>query len=204
MGNIAEMEPGATEDATWSAGENSGTAIRCMTGPHAFGQPAYIGDVFYMPEPAEPGPLNDQGGVHVHNSILSTAAPLLEKAGMNLEDQARIWLTAVCAATPKTDFADFYHMFSHAAEICGFEDQLETIDEIFQTCRIIGGGSENSHEMADGSDACASPPPPPRGTTSSRSWPSLRWKKSRGGFAAAGLERSFFSAFSCQRASIPW
>lgn len=150
MGNIAEMELGATEDTTWSVGENSGTAIRCMTDPHAYGQPAYIGDVFYMPEPAEPGPLNDQGGVHVHNSILSTAAPLLEKAGMNLEDQARIWLTAVCAATPETDFVDFYHMFSHAAEICGFEDQMETIDEIFQTCRIIGGGSKNSHEMADG------------------------------------------------------
>ena len=150
MGNIAEMELGATEDTSWSIGENSGTAIRCMTDPHAYGQPAYIGDVFYMPEPVEPGPLNDQGGVHVHNSILSTVAPLLEKAGMNLEDQARLWLTAICAATPETDFVDFYHMFSHAAEICGFEDHLETIDEIFQTCRIINGGSENSHEMADG------------------------------------------------------
>lgn len=150
MGNIAEMELGATEDTTWAVGENSGTAIRCMTDPHAFGQPAYIGDVFYMPEPSEPGPLNDQGGVHVHNSVLSTVAPLLEKAGMNLEDQARIWLTAVCAATPETNFVDFYHMFAHAAEICGFEDKLETIDEIFKTCRIVGGEPENSYEMADG------------------------------------------------------
>ena len=142
MGNLAEMLLDATDDTTWAIAENCGKPIRSMTDPHAFKQPAFVGDRFFGPETGSPSnDLNDRGGVHVNNSILASIPPLLQKAGMSLDDQARLWLTAICALTPESNYADFYHIFSNAAEISGLGQYQKKIDEIFTNLRIIGANA---------------------------------------------------------------
>lgn len=139
MGNLAEMLLDATDDTTWAIAENCGTPIRSMTNPHAFKQPAFVGDRFFGPAVDNPSDhLNDRGGVHINNSILASIPPLLQKAGMSLDDQARLWLTAICALTPESNYVDFYHILSNAAEISGLEKYQKKIDEIFTNLRIIG------------------------------------------------------------------
>ena len=138
MGNIAEMLLGATDDTTWRIYEQGGQAIRCMSDPNAYGQPAYIGDIYYGPEPAEPNSGNDRGGVHVNNSILATIPPILEDEGMTLEEQRLLWITAICALTPKSGYKEFYEILSNAAKITGLDRYQDLIDETFEKLGIIG------------------------------------------------------------------
>jgi len=122
-----------------------------MTDPHMFHQPAFIGDVYYGPEPSEPFVNNDRGGVHANNSILATIPPVFSEAGMTLEEQQRLWITAICALTPQSGYKDFYEILTNAAKITGLDEYQGLIDETFTKLGIIG---ENAGKPADLNEGC--------------------------------------------------
>ena len=107
QGNICEMMLGATEDTTWLIGENSrNSAIRSMSDPYAFQQPAYAWDIYYVPTVKSPTTLNDRGGVHTNSSLLNNVAyRLCADGGMSLADARAFWFAVDCAMVPGTDYA---------------------------------------------------------------------------------------------------
>ncbi len=150
LGNIAEMLLEATDDTTWQIAEQSGEVLRCMSDPNAYGQPAYIGDIYYAPEPASSDESNDWGGVHVNNSILCTIPPILHEAGMTLEEQRVLWTTAICALTPQSGYRDFYEIFSNAVKLTGLSQYQGLINETFEDLGIIGEHAGQMGVMKEG------------------------------------------------------
>ncbi|MDD2649347.1 MAG: M4 family metallopeptidase [Eubacteriales bacterium] len=149
MGNIMEMLTGRTSDTTWLIGEVTGEAIRSMTDPNRFAQPAYVGDRYYVPDAAVPGQTNDRGGVHVNNSLLCLVATKLCEAGMTLEEARSLWTTFICGLVPGSDYEDVCRMLPFAADLSGLSRYKEAIvkalDEI---------GLDNSEPFAVIKEGC--------------------------------------------------
>lgn len=83
FGNLCEMASGRTDDQSWLLGEQSGMPIRSMSAPNEYGQPAYVGDLYYCAETDYPDSVtNDYGGVHTNSSLLSHIAWRLWEKGM--------------------------------------------------------------------------------------------------------------------------
>lgn len=134
MGNIMEMMTGSTDDTTWLMGETTGTPVRCMSDPNRFMQPAYVGDLYYVPDAQTLSSANDRGGVHLNNSLLCGVAPKLYNAGMTLEEERNLWSSFICALTPKSAYKDACLILPFAAEVCGlteYQDEIaKVLDEI--------------------------------------------------------------------------
>ena len=107
QGNLCEMLMGATEDDTWLIAENSkASGIRSMSDPHAYKQPEYTWDIYYVTNVKSPTSINDLGGVHGNSSLLAKVAwQLCAEGGMSLEDARAFWFAADCAMVPGTDYA---------------------------------------------------------------------------------------------------
>ncbi|MGN0743519.1 MAG: M4 family metallopeptidase [Candidatus Fimadaptatus sp.] len=142
LGNIIEMRAGRTEDTDWLVGENSGTAVRSMSDPHAFNQPARVGDLYYRPLDALPLAYNDRSGVHVNNSLLAGVAIDLAKAGISLEDQLDLWGHVICAATPLSGFDEMLPMLQFACDATGMPQWKDTIAEAFASRGLTGDAGE--------------------------------------------------------------
>ena len=142
IGNIIEVLSGNTEDTSWLMAEHSTGAIRSGSDPNLFQQPMFVGDQYYRAMDAQPQYFNDNGGVHVNNSLLTGVAVELEKAGMNLEDQMALWAYAICAATPLTGFEELLSMLQFTCDTVEMSQWKQTIADAFAQRGLIGGMGE--------------------------------------------------------------
>ncbi|MBR2765978.1 MAG: M4 family metallopeptidase, partial [Blautia sp.] len=120
MGNITEYICHDTEDTRWLMGENTGSAIRSMSNPARYDQPAYVWDRCYGPHTDNPNDINDRGGVHANSSLLSRiAAGMCLNAGMSYEEAAAFWVTTACGMTPGMDYAQIGALLNWALQASG-------------------------------------------------------------------------------------
>lgn len=136
MGNIMEMLTGRTDDTTWLMGEMAGEPIRCMTDPNRFNQPAYVGDLYYVPDAAEPGVTNDQGGVHINNSLLCVVATKLWQQGMTLEEARALWTTFICGLVPGSGYTEVCQLLPFAAKLAGLDKYQDAIAKALSEIRL--------------------------------------------------------------------
>ena len=118
--------------------DSSTGAVRSGSNPHLFQQPEFVGDQFYRAMDAQPQPYNDNGGVHVNNSLLTGAAVELEQAGMNLEDQMALWAYAICAATPLTGFEELLSMLQFTCDTIDMSQWKQPIADAFAARGLTG------------------------------------------------------------------
>ncbi|MDD3409870.1 MAG: M4 family metallopeptidase [Eubacteriales bacterium] len=150
MGNLMEMLLGRTDDTTWLVGEQSGEPMRCMTDPNAFGKPAYVGDVYYVPDAEQPGNANDRGGVHLNNSLLAGVAPKLYEGGMTLEEERVLWSSFICLLTPRSTYREACLMLPFAAAVSGLDQHQELIARVLSEI-----GLDNQNPFGALKDGCA-------------------------------------------------
>lgn len=136
-GNLAEYVCRDTEDTEWMLGENTGSAIRCMSDPKKYSQPAYVWDLCYGPYTDDPGISNDNGGVHVNSSLLNRIAALLcLDHGMSYEEAAAFWMTAAMGMTPGADYRQIGALLEWAAAASGNEKYLDALEELIEEERL--------------------------------------------------------------------
>lgn len=143
VGNVVEMLSGSTQDTAWLLAENSGGAIRSMSDPNQYAQPAFVGDVFYRSMNAIPYPFNDNAGVHINNSLLATVAVDLEAAGMSLEDQLGLWCYAACAMTPLTGFEELLPILQFTCDSLQMPQWKDVITQAFEERGLTGNTGDN-------------------------------------------------------------
>ena len=120
MGNLCEMICDQTTDRNWLIAENSGAVMRDMGNPNNYAQPGYVGDVYYVPSVLTPDVnYNDNGGVHVNNSLVGHMAYLLDKAGMTMDEQFSMWATSIELLTPLSDYMDLHGILLFSLKING-------------------------------------------------------------------------------------
>ena len=137
MGNIAEYICGDTADTRWLVGENTGTAIRSMSNPARYGQPAFVWDCFYGPHTDSPNSINDNGGVHSNSSLLNRiAAGLCLEAGMSHEEAAAFWVTTACGLTAGTDYPQIGALLKWALEASGNGKYAPQLDALLAETRL--------------------------------------------------------------------
>lgn len=120
MGNLCEKMTGETSDPGWLVAENSGSGqMRNMADPNQCNQPAYVGDRYYVAAVMNPNGVNDLGGVHGDNSLITHMAVLLEQAGMTLDEQFSMWSTSIELLTPASDYEDLHGILLLSLKING-------------------------------------------------------------------------------------
>lgn len=140
MGNMTEMliEPENADMNTWLIAETTGKPIRCMADPHLFAQPEFIGDAYYLPNcTTADSALNDFGGVHVNNSILSKICYSMWKNGISLEDNYTIWLNTFLIFNPNADYDDVCGYVKYAAERADKEQYVPLIQNLFEDANVL-------------------------------------------------------------------
>ena len=142
LGNIIEVLSGNTEDTTWLMAEHSTEAIRSCSDPNSFQQPSFVGDQYYRAMDVEPQFYNDNGGVHANNSLLTSVAVDLEKAGMTLEEQLELWAYAACATTPLSGFEELLSMLQFTCDTVEMSQWKQPIADAFASRGLIGGMGE--------------------------------------------------------------
>ena len=120
MGNICEKMAGATSDPGWMVAENARNGqTRNMADPNSRLQPAYVGDRYYVAPVLVPNSINDRGGIHDNNSLVSHIAYILDRDGMTLDDQFTMWLTSIELMTPKSNYEDLHGILLFSLKING-------------------------------------------------------------------------------------
>lgn len=133
LGNICEKITGQTSDTGWIISEtaNDGTQ-RDMANPNRFNQPAFVGDQYYVPAVLAPGSYNDNGGVHYNNTLVSHLAYLLDRDGMSLEQQFKMWTTSIELLTPMSDYEDLHAILLASLRINGMLKEFgPTVNKAF-------------------------------------------------------------------------
>lgn len=138
LGNLTEMivEPEKSDTELWSLAEQSGSPLRCMGDPHRYYQPESIGDAYYMTSTLSPGEVNDNGGVHTNNSILSYISYLLYQDGMSLEQSYDLWLDTFLVLNPMADYDDIRAYLKYIAQRNNY-DCTETIQTLFEQANAV-------------------------------------------------------------------
>ena len=138
QGNICEMLAGATEDTAWLLGENSRDgAIRSMSDPLRYHQPAYAWDIYYMPAVKDPTAANDRGGVHTNSSLLNNVAyRLCTDGGMTLEEARAFWFAVDCAMVPGTDYAQLSELMPWVLKRQGMEQYAPALRAALDATRL--------------------------------------------------------------------
>ena len=125
LGDLCEKISGETSYTGWMNGENcpDGTE-RDMADPNRCKQPAFVGDVYYVSTVLAPSNANDNGGVHMNNTLVSHMAYVLDRDGMSLEQQFRMWSTSIEMLTPKSDYEDLHAILLASLKINGMLQQF--------------------------------------------------------------------------------
>ena len=146
LGNLVEFICRDTDDSTWLLGENTGTVIRSMTDPKAFGQPACVWDLHYGPATAAPNTINDRGGVHFNSSLLNLiAARLCTEYGMSYEDAVSFWVMTAMGMTPRTDYYRMVPLMNWALKRTGLDERYQdALDRLIADTRIGSTGFPES------------------------------------------------------------
>ena len=150
-GNLCEMLAGASDDTSWTLGENSTTPVRSMSDPNRYGQPAYVWDVYYHAGVKDPTETNDHGGVHSNSSLLSHVAWLLcSEGGMTLEDARSYWFAVDCAMVPGSDYSQLKQLLPWVMKITGLGIYQEALAKAMETTRL---GDDRLPESVDADKA---------------------------------------------------
>ena len=137
QGNICEMMSGATDDITWELGECGLTPIRSMSDPHAYKQPEYTWDIYYVTNVKSPTDINDRGGVHGNSSLLNNVAyRLCADGGMSLEDARAFWFAVDCAMVPGTDYAQLSELMPVMLRSQGLDSYTEALEAAMDETRL--------------------------------------------------------------------
>ncbi|MBR5974323.1 MAG: M4 family metallopeptidase [Clostridiales bacterium] len=149
MGNICEMYMGETSDTNWLLGETSGNTMRSMSNPYMYNQPMYLADPYYI-APSRQGlyGVQDNGGVHINNTLISYLCYKLYQNGMSLYDLAHFFLCAMEMHTPTADYDDLYGIFVAAAQLSGNEAAIPIITQHWQDTLLAGDRSKNAENCA--------------------------------------------------------
>lgn len=145
LGNMTEMivDPENSDTETWLMAENTDGPIRSMSNPHIYAQPEYIADAYYVMNSPSPDNLNDRGGVHINNSILSNICYQMYKNGIGMQDNYEIWLNTFLVFNPNADFDDVYSYIKFIAVRNGNEEYLPLIDELFEKAKAINAKTDS-------------------------------------------------------------
>ena len=136
QGNLCEMMLGATSDTNWEIAE-SVEAIRSMSDPHRYQQPAYSWDLYYQANVKTPTEVNDRGGVHTNSSLLNHLAYLLfEEGGMTLEEARAFWFAVDCAMVPGTDYAQLRELLPWVLRLTGLTKYQEALEKAINDTRL--------------------------------------------------------------------
>lgn len=130
MGNIIEISLGATEDTSWLLGENSGDVVRSMSDPHAYQQPTYVGDLYWVPKVGGYNQMMDYGGVHTNSGLLNTVAYTLFKEGMTIDELRHLFSGVICSLTPSTGNAEMGELLLFSAKISGLDRFTELVKKV--------------------------------------------------------------------------
>ncbi len=137
QGNLCEMYFGDTSDTAWLIAENASSAIRSMSDPHRYQQPAYSWDLYYMARVKTPTPVNDQGGVHTNSSLLNNLAyRLCANGGMTLEEARAYWFAVDCAMVPGTDYLQLRTLLPWTLSITGLEKYQGALSDAIAATRL--------------------------------------------------------------------
>ena len=139
MGNICEMELGATEDPFWKIGETCGRTLRNMSDPNMYGQPSFQGDLYYCEETEFPSEQNDQGGVHINSGILGNIGYRISELGLSYGEQYWLWMKANELLTPLSDYDDVCAALRFVGRTGGYSEKVtEGIYSIFEQAHVLG------------------------------------------------------------------
>ena len=151
FGNLIEMtiDPENADMETWLLGEESGSPVRCMANPHSYHQPEYIGDVYYSMNSlyTDGNNIDDRGGTHTNNSVLSYTCYQMTQNGISLEDNFRIWKNTIYTLAPLSEFKEIAEMVRYSMKRLGFADKLDAVNSIFDAAHL-----ENDTTSWDGYD----------------------------------------------------
>ena len=150
MGNICEMFMGETTDTDWLLAETSGNTMRSMSNPYMYNQPMYVADPYYMPTSPQAYTFNvqDKGGVHLNNSLVSYLCYKLYISGMSLYDLAHLFLCAMEMHTPKADYDDLYGILVAAAYLSSNEAAIPVITQHWQDTLLVGDRAKTAENCA--------------------------------------------------------
>ena len=153
LGNITEMivEPEKSDTELWSLAEQGGTPLRCMGDPHKYYQPEYIGDAYYMTSTKSPGEVNDNGGVHINNSILSYVSYQLHQDGLSLRQSYDLWLDTFMVLNPMADYDDIRAYLKYSAQRNNY-NCADAIQTLFEDANAVDTDTYlwQDYEPADG------------------------------------------------------
>ncbi len=158
LGNLIEMQidpPGCNKEV-WYIGEQQlgkTSVLRCMSDPHSCNQPEYIGDVNFVMNTRYTSSfvIDDSGGIHVNNSILSFVCYQMDQAGISLEDNFDIWAYTLYTAVPNSEYKDIAEMLKLAIVRLGFEDKLDEVSKILDKANLYGDTTSwDSYERPEG------------------------------------------------------
>lgn len=145
LGNMTEMivDPENSDTETWLMAENTDRPIRSMSNPHIYAQPEYIADAYYVMNSPSPDSLNDQGGVHINNSILSYICYQMYNNGISLEDDYEIWLNTFLVFNPNANFDEVFGYIKYIAVRNGKEEYVPLIEELFEKANAINAKTDS-------------------------------------------------------------
>ena len=149
MGNVIEMMiEGEDEEGAWLIAENIGSPIRNMAEPHDFAQPEFAWDTYYAPKPIKPTGMNDKGGVHINNSLLSRVSYRLYEAGMKARDQGYYWLNTALVISPQCDYPIMATILPWVMEQLGYEEYLDALNAAIEEAKFTA--TEPTAEIPEG------------------------------------------------------
>ena len=168
QGNTCQLLMESTDTISWEIADESTSVIRSMSEPHAFGQPEFTWDVYYMPNAKTPTLLNDQGGVHSNSSLLNYLAwYLYEKAGMTYEEGRAFWFSVDCAMVPGTDYSQLSELLPFALRLSGLEKYETEMERALDATRL---GRTKIPEILDADRAMITLTMPEQGVFGDEQW----------------------------------
>lgn len=152
MGELYEQICEEGDDA-WTIGQtsmNSSGIARSMSSPNDYNQPAYVGDRFYMACASNGPEAYDYGGVHTNSGLLNHVAYLLNKGGIPVEQEAKLWLTTTSLLTPKNSYDEIYLALLMSVEINGYDEKYkDIITDAYNKVGLLGDRAKTAAEVND-------------------------------------------------------
>lgn len=144
LGNLTEMivDPENSDTKTWLIGENTDNPIRSMSDPHIFAQPESIADAFFVMNSDSPNSLNDRGGVHINNSVLSYICYQMYESGISIDENYGIWLDTFLVFNPNANYDDVLGYIKYIAMRNGKSEYVDEIQNLFEKANAINAKTD--------------------------------------------------------------
>lgn len=162
LDDIYKGTPGAINEAyadilaccytrDWLHGEEiDGRGSRDIAAPHISRYSAKVGDEYYVDYSNFDNYSEDNGGVHINSTIISHAAYLMNKNGIEFKDIEKLWYKSLKLNYKNhSDFYDVRNNVVKAAEKLGYsKERINIIEKCFDEVNIT---QENCDEKVLGS-----------------------------------------------------